>query len=110
MKNLRRREFIKAGAAAMAIASPFSAAAASPAPSVHPDFARDLDCVRKALGRLETLLANAGQAEHSQVALEYLFAACNSAQAMHSSTFLLVDAMREKLQQQGAEAGHGASS
>jgi len=107
MENLRRREFIKAGAAAIAVASPFSAAAASPAPSIHSDFAHELECVRKAVNRLEALLANAGQ---PQVALENLCAACNTAQAMHSSAFILVNAIREKLQQQVAEVAHSASS
>ena len=110
MENLRRREFIKAGAAAIAVASPFSAAAASPAPSIHSDFAHELECVRKAVNRLEALLANAGQAGQPQVALENLCAACNTAQAMHSSAFILVDAIREKLQQQDAEVAHTASS
>ena len=107
MENLRRREFIKAGAAAIAVASPFSAAAASPAPSIHSDFAHELECVRKAVNRLEALLANAGQ---PQVALVNLCAACNAAQAMHSSAFILVNAIREKLQQQDAEVAHSASS
>ena len=110
MKYLRRREFIKAGAAAIAVATPFSVAAASPAPSVHPDFARDLGSVREALDRLETLLANAGQAGQPQAAMECLSAACSTAQAMHSSTFFLVDAIREKLQRQDSEVVHAALS
>jgi hypothetical protein len=44
------------------------------------------------------------------VALENLCAACNTAQAMHSSAFMLMDAIREKLQQQDAEVAHSASS